>query len=90
MGALVSALAFPVPDRKYSEEDWATQGDRVVWLTTKESKLKVPALHLRRANTKASSNKHCKDWKKRAAKQGPEYSKCTSKLGRNFDDSKTA
>lgn len=57
MGALVSALAFPVPDRKYSEEDWATQGDRVVWLTTKESKLKVPALHLRRANTKASSNK---------------------------------
>ena len=48
MGSLVSTLAFPVPNRSYSEPVLKRQGDRLVWLTTKtRARVKVPALHIR-------------------------------------------
>ncbi len=47
MGALVSALAFPVPDRCYSEPVLKQQGKRLVWLTT-HAGMQIPALHIQR------------------------------------------
>jgi pimeloyl-ACP methyl ester carboxylesterase len=55
MGGLVSALAFPVPSRTYSEPSLKHEGDRLVWLTTDDdasSRLKVPALYLQRQQYK--------------------------------------
>lgn len=58
MGGVVSTLAFPVPNRSYSEPMLKHQGDRLVWLmvTTENKKavrntrLKVPALHYQYPN----------------------------------------
>lgn len=57
MGAIVSTLAFPVPDRDYSASALLQQGQRLVWLTlpssssdaTNEEEIKVPALHIQRS-----------------------------------------
>lgn len=48
MGALVSALAFPVPDREYSASYLRQQGDQLVWFATEKSRLRIPALYIQR------------------------------------------
>eukprot|EP00934_Nitzschia_sp_Nitz4_P005494 Nitzschia sp. Nitz4//scaffold335_size18684//15867//16661//NITZ4_008772-RA/size18684-processed-gene-0.7-mRNA-1//-1//CDS//3329548282//5484//frame0 len=52
MGAIVSTLAFPVPERTYSAAHLQRQGKRLVWFPTQKTRLRIPALYIQRPNAR--------------------------------------